>query len=125
MGEDTVFLGRGGHTGLDTLEIDSTKQSKNSLESPVDFTANDSLVFDYLANRVNFYGKANVKYQNLELESDLISYSVDSSLVHAMGTKDSVGNVVVPPVFKQGQDTYEPDQIAYNFKTRKAFISNV
>ena len=125
MGEDTVFLGRGGHTGLDTLEIDSTKQSKNSLESPVDFTANDSLVFDYLANRVNFYGKANVKYQNLELESDLISYSVDSSLVHAMGTKDSVGNVVVPPVFKQGQDTYEPDQIAYNFKTRKAFIHNV
>ena len=125
VGEDTVFLGRGGHTGLDTLEIDSTKQSKNSLESPVDFTANDSLVFDYLANRVNFYGKANVKYQNLELESDLISYSVDSSLVHAMGTKDSVGNVVVPPVFKQGQDTYEPDQIAYNFKTRKAFIHNV
>ena len=125
VGEDTVYLGRGGHTGLDTLAIDSSKQSKSSLDAPVDFKANDSLVFDYRENRVNFYGKANVKYQNLELESDLISYSVDSSLVHALGTKDSLGNVVVPPVFKQGQDTYEPDKIAYNFKTRKAFIHNV
>ena len=125
VGEDTVYLGRGGHTGLDTLAIDSSKQSKSSLDSPVDFKANDSLVFDYRENRVNFYGKANVKYQNLELESDLISYSVDSSLVHALGTKDSLGNVVVPPLFKQGQDTYEPDKIAYNFKTRKAFIHNV
>lgn len=125
VGEDTVYLGRGGHIGLDTVAIDSSKQSKSSLDAPVDFTAHDSLVFDYAANRVNFYGKANVKYQNLELESDLITYSVDSSLVHALGTKDSLGNVTVPPVFKQGQDTYEPDQIAYNFKTRKAFIHNV
>ena len=125
VGEDTVYLGRGGHTGLDTVAIDSSKQSKSSLDAPVDFKANDSLVFDYRQNRVNFYGDANVKYQNLELESDLISYSVDSSLVHALGTKDSLGNVVVPPVFKQGQDTYEPDMISYNFKSRKAFIHNV
>ena len=123
VGEDTVYLGRGGHTGLDTVAIDSSKQSKSSLDAPVDFKANDSLVFDYRQNRVNFYGDANVKYQNLELESDLISYSVDSSLVHALGTKDSLGNVVVPPVFKQGQDTYEPDMISYNFKSRKAFES--
>ena len=125
VGEDTVYLGRGGHTGLDTVAIDSSKQSKSSLDAPVDFKANDSLVFDYRQNRVNFYGNANVKYQNLELQSDLISYSVDSSLVHALGTKDSLGKVVVPPVFKQGQDTYEPDKISYNFKSRKAFIHNV
>ena len=107
------------------MAIDSSKQSKSSLDAPVDFKANDSLVFDYRQNRVNFYGNANVKYQNLELQSDLISYSVDSSLVHALGTKDSLGKVVVPPVFKQGQDTYEPDKISYNFKSRKAFIHNV
>ena len=125
VGEDTVYLGRGGHTGLDTLDIDSTKQSKSALDSPVDFTAQDSVVFDYRQNRVNFFGSANVKYQNLELEANLITMSVDSSVVHALGTKDSLGNVTVPPVFRQGQDEYEPDQIAYNFKTRKAFIHNV
>ena len=122
---DTVYLGRGGHTGPDTLAIDSSKQSKSALDAPVDFTAQDSIVFDYQVNRVNFYGSANVKYTNLELTADLITMSVDSSIVHALGTKDSLGNVTSPPVFKQGDDEYEPDAIAYNFKTRKAFINNV
>jgi len=125
VGEDTVFLGRAGHTGPDTLDIDSTKQSKSALDAPVDFKAQDSLVFDYRTNHVSFYGTADVKYQNLELEADFITMSIDSSIVHALGTKDSLGNVTVPPLFKQGDDEYEPDQIAYNFKTRKAFIHNV
>lgn len=122
---DTVYLGKAGHTGIDTLNIDSSKQSKSSLDAPVDFTAKDSVTFDYVLNRVNFYGDANVKYQNLELSSDLITMSVDSSIVHALGRRDSLGKMVSPPLFKQGDDEYEPDQIAYNFKTRKAFINNV
>lgn len=122
---DTVYLGRSGHTGVDTLAIDSSKQSRNALDSPVDFKAKDSITFDYILNRVNFYGNAEVKYQNLELSSNLITMSVDSSIVHAYGTRDSLGNMTTPPTFKQGEDTYEPDDIAYNFKTRKAFIHNV
>ena len=122
---DTVYLGKAGHTGIDTLQIDSSKQSKSALDAPVDFVAQDSVTFDYVLNRVNFYGEANVKYQNLELSSDLITMSVDSSIVHALGRKDSTGKVIAPPLFKQGDDEYEPDQIAYNFKSRKAFINNV
>ena len=122
---DTVYLGRAGHTGLDTVAIDSSKQSKSALDAPVDFTTKDSLTFDYVNNRVNFYGEANIKYQNLELTSDLITMSVDSSIVHALSRRDSLGNMVAPPLFAQGDDQYEPDQIAYNFKTRKAFINNV
>lgn len=122
---DTVYLGRGGHTGIDTLAIDSSKQSKSALDAPVDFSVKDSIVFDYGANRVNFYGNAVVKYTNLELTADRMDMSIDSSIVHALGTKDSLGKVTVPPVFKQGSDEYEPDRISYNFRTRKAFINNV
>ncbi len=122
---DTVYLGVGGQTKVDTVKVDTTKQSKSALDAPVDFVAKDSLVFDYAENRVNFYGQANVKYQNLDLTADYITMSVDSSIVHALGRKDSLGNIVTPPVFKQGDDEYEPDDIAYNFKTRKAFIHNV
>ena len=122
---DTVYLGVGGQTKADTVKVDTTKQSKSALDAPVDFVAKDSLVYDYGANRVNFYGEANVKYQNLDLTADYITMSVDSSVVHALGRKDSLGNMVSPPVFKQGDDEYEPDDIAYNFKTRKAFIHNV
>jgi len=122
---DTVYLGVGGQTKVDTVKVDTTKQSKSALDAPVDFVSKDSLVYDYAANRVNFYGQANVKYQNLDLTADYITMSVDSSVVHALGRKDSLGHIVTPPVFKQGEDEYEPDDIAYNFKTRKAFIHNV
>ena len=122
---DTVYLGRGGFTGTVTQEIDSTKQSKSALEAVVEFSAKDSVTFDYANDRVNFYGDAKVNYTNLELSANLITMAVDSSVVHAFGTRDSLGNMVTPPVFKQGSDEYEPDAIAYNFKTRKAFINNV
>ena len=122
---DTVYLGRSGYTGTVKQEIDSTKQSKNALEAIVEYSAKDSVTFDYKNDRVNFYGDAHVNYTNLELSANLITMSVDSSIVHAVGTRDSLGNMLTPPVFKQGDDQYEPDAIAYNFKTRKAFINNV
>ena len=122
---DTVYLGRAGYTGVVKQDIDSTKQSKSALDAVVEFTAKDSVTFDYANDRVNFYGDAHVNYTNLELSANLITMSVDSSIVHAYGTRDSLGVMVSPPVFKQGSDSYEPDDIAYNFKTRKAFIHNV
>jgi hypothetical protein len=53
--------------------------------------------------------------------------SLDSSMVHAHGTKDSTadGGVKGKPVFKQGSDEYQTDTIAFNFKSKKAFIDNV
>lgn len=123
---DTVVLNRGGRKpGRDTLQIDSSRQSKSALDAIVEYEAHDSITFNYGKKRANLFGNSNVKYTNLELSADLITMSMDSSIVHALGTRDSLGNIVTPPTFKQGSDTYEPDEIAYNFKTRKAFISNV
>ena len=125
VGTDTVYLNRGGYTGRDTTAIDTTRRSSQALDAPVAYTAKDSITFDYAANRANLYGDANVKYTNLELQANLITMAMDSSVVHALGTRDSTGKMVSPPVFKQGEDEYEPDEIAYNFKSRKAFINNV
>lgn len=109
----------------DTAKVDTTPRSKSSLDAPVEYTASDSITFDMFASRANLYGNSQVGYQNLELTADEINISLDSSLVHAAGRKDSVGEVVGKPLFKQGNEEYEPDRISYNFKTRKAFITNV
>jgi len=109
----------------DTVPADSTPRSKNALDMPVDYSAEDSITFDYVRSRANLYGGSKVKYQNLELEADIINIAIDSSLVHASGRIDSTGNVTGKPLFRQGSDEYEPDSISYNFKTRKAFITNV
>ena len=110
---------------MDTVRRDTVRVSKSALDEPVRYSAKDSITFDYATSRANLYGDSKVNYQNLELDADYISISIDSSLVHAMGREDSTGVVQGAPVFKQGNDSYEPDKISYNFKTQKAFISNV
>ena len=123
-------LERGGLQMADSLMTDSVAEdtaetSKSMLDQPVEYTASDSVTFEAGLGNANLYGNSKVNYTNLELQADLITMNLDSSIVHAVGRPDSTGKVQNQPVFKQGSDQYEPDKISYNFKTKKAFIDNV
>ena len=110
----------------DSIRLDSMNRKKsNSLDAPVEFSSEDSLVYDAASRRAWLYGNSNVKYQNMDLKSDRIQMSLDSSLVHATGTADTTGKVEGKPVFTMGQDTYESDTMAFNFKSKKGFINSV
>ena len=110
----------------DSLYQDSlNRQRKNGIDSPVDYTAEDSLVYVAGSNSAFLYGNANVKYENMNLESEKIYMSLDSSLVHATGEADSLGVLSGTPVFQMGQDSYESDTMAFNFKTKRGLISQV
>ncbi|NPD92961.1 LPS-assembly protein LptD [Prevotella sp. PMUR] len=110
----------------DSLALDSiNRRKKNGIDSPVHYTADDSLTFDANSGYVYLYGNANVKYQDMNLQSDRIYMNLDSSLVHATGAEDSLGNIVGTPVFNMGSDSYQNDTIAFNFKTKKGLISEV
>lgn len=109
-------------------KADTVRRSKGALDEPVKFEAKDSMTYDCVNSRAFLFGNGKVNYQNLELDADLIAMAMDSSIVHATGridTTDAKNEIVGKPVFKQGSDQYEPDSISYNFKTQKAFISNV
>ena len=107
----------------DTLAVDTVKKDKNPLEAPVDYEANDSIVFE--DGFVHLYGQGKVKYQQIELTSEIITMNVDSSAVFARGVTDSTGVETGKPVFKEGEDTYESKLIRYNFKTKKGFINEI
>lgn len=109
----------------DSVPADSVKKSKSALDQPVSYSATDSMTYEAGISRANLYGSGKVNYMNLELQADLITMNLDSSIVHAMGRKDSTGKVTGEPLFKQGSDEYEPEKISYNFKSQKAFINNV
>ncbi len=110
----------------DSLYADSlNRQRKNGIDSPVEYTANDSMTYEGESGMAHLYGDAHVTYQNMDLKSDQIMMSVDSSLVYAMGSQDSTGKKKGSPVFKMGSDTYENDTMAFNFKTKKGLIKDV
>ena len=112
----------------DSIRLDSLNRKKSGgVDAPVEYTAEDSLVY-FAGNKVaHLYGNSQVKYQNMDLTSDRIAMDIDKSNVQAMGTSDSTADKGVKgkPVFKMGSDTYDTDTIKFNFKSKKALINNV
>lgn len=112
----------------DSLRLDSiNRKKKNGIDAPVTYQADDSLVYMASSNTAHLYGSAEVKYENMDLKSDKIKLSLDSSLVHATGSKDTTAKdgIKGKPVFVMGQDTYDTDTMSFNFKTKKGFIKHV
>ncbi len=112
----------------DSLREDSINRAKpNGINSPVNFTASDSIVYNALTKDAYLYGSSNVTYEDMDLTSDRVHMNLDKSLVEASGSTDTteVNGVKGTPVFKMGSDGYESDSIFYNFKSKKGFIDNV
>ena len=111
----------------DSLARDSINRSKkNGIDSPVEYSADDSLTYDAASGLAHLYGSSKVKYQNMDLESEKIYISLDSNVVHATGKMDSTTHELTgTPVFQMGSDEYQSDTMAFNFKTKKGLISNV
>lgn len=111
----------------DSIRLDSINRAKkNGIDAPVEYTANDSLVYDAMSKTAKLYGSSEVKYENMDLKSDKIRMSLDSSIVHATGSPDSTEKTGVRgrPVFQMGSDIYDTDTIAFNFKTKKGLVQN-
>ena len=110
----------------DSIRQDSINRKKsNGIESPIEYTAKDSVVYLAGSKTAYLYGESTVKYQNMDLASDRIQLSLDSNLVRATGSADTLGNIIGKPVFKMGSDTYENDTMAFNMKSKKGVIHNV
>ena len=112
----------------DSIQLDSlNRKKKNGIDAPVTYSGEDSLVYDAKSKVAHIYGSSAVKYENMDLTSDRIQMSLDSSLVRAVGSPDSTEKKGVKgrPLFKMAGSEYESDTIAFNFKTKKGFINNV
>ncbi len=112
----------------DSIRLDSIQRARsNGLESPVKYTAKDSMVYYADTKTAHLYGTSSIDYENMNLKSDKIYMSLDSSLVRATGSADSTAENGIrnKPVFSMGKDTYESDTMAYNFKSKRGLIRDV
>ena len=108
---------------VDTLAADSTH--KGGLDFPVAYEASDSMTYEADTRLSTLFGQSKVTYQDMQLEAAVISMNNDSSLAHAIGVRDSLGELTGTPVYTQNSDSYESEEMTYNFKTKKGFIKNV
>lgn len=112
----------------DTL---STKDSAKKLKKKPPFTdpifsnAKDSTTYSLDGKKIFLYGDAVVTYQNIELKAQYIEFDMEKKEVFAKGLPDSTGKNVGRPVFKEGGNTYNMEDIYYNFGSKKAKIKGV
>lgn len=110
----------------DTVKVDTLKR-KAGIDSPVEYTAEDSMIYDAHSGLAFLYGRAQVNYLNMQLTAAKIAMNMDSSLVHAEARPDSTaeGGLAERPIYHQGNDEYDSERMSFNFKTKKGFIHNV
>ena len=96
----------------------------NAIDARVEYTSTDSMVI--MGNGIaHMYGAGDVKYKNMELSAEYIRIHMDSSTLYAQGVLDTIENEWIgKPVFVEGEDSYETDEITYNLRTQKGLILN-
>ena len=112
----------------DTLAVDSLKSDDTAgFDAEVDYVADGYVTLSQTSagNKVIMYKNAQVKYKDIELNADYIELNRDSSTVYAIGKPDSTGAIAGKPIFKQGDQKFEADEVRYNFKTKKGIVKGV
>jgi lipopolysaccharide assembly outer membrane protein LptD (OstA) len=109
-------------TSIDSIEV---KQSAESLDAPVKYTARDTIWYDLTNQRVYLLGEAQVEYKDITLTADSIIFDWKDNQVIAMGRKDTSGVLANKPTFSQGDKKYSAQEIHYNFQTKKGKISEI
>jgi lipopolysaccharide assembly outer membrane protein LptD (OstA) len=102
-----------------------TKTPKQYLEAIIKYPAKDSTVMSFDDNKIRMYGEGQIIYEDFELKADYVEISINDKEVFASGRKDSLGNIVGKPHFKQGDEEFDATTLRYNFETKKAFVTDV
>ena len=122
-GKDSLHISRN-----DSLASDSTLSDETAgFDAEVEYTADGyiTLIQNSSGNKIIMYKNAQVKYKDIDLKADYIELNRDSNLIYAVGKPDSVGVIVGKPVFKQGEQEFEADEVRYNYKTKKGIVTGV
>ncbi len=111
----------------DTLKtrMDTVTTQKSDIETTILYSARDSINSSIDRKIVHLYGDAHITYGEIELSAEEITIDYDKSTLSADGKLDSLGRQVGYPIFVNGSEKYETKSIVYNFKTKRARISEV
>lgn len=110
---------------IDSLPVNDTIPIKQPLLlDQIKRNAKGYITIDKANETMTLYDEAELYYQDVELKSGIIELDYSKNIVTAGRIKDSTGQLVQYPSFKQGGDEVFPDSLRFNFDTKKAIIWN-
>ncbi len=106
---------------METLR--DTISTKTTFDDIIKFSAIDSVRLNVKGKYLYMRGKAKVEYKTQKLESEIIEFFFESSLLKAQGSVNNEGKVYGFPAFTDNKEIYYGERISYNFKTKQGTIS--
>jgi len=98
---------------------------KGDIETTINYNAKDSMNVSIHDKIVWLYGESKITYGSVEVTGDEIIIDYANNTITAQNNRDSLGNAVGYPTFKNDQELYETKGMTYNFKTKRARIREV
>lgn len=120
---DSIIVFKDSIVVTDSLKV--VPVDTNSIKSPIDYSARDSMMFSVKSKKIYAYGEATLASEKMKLEAGHIVMDMDSSLIYAEPIIDEEGNKQGVPIFTQGSEKYEIDHLIFNPNTKKGVVKGV
>ena len=116
-----TYNGQQAEVQADTADIDDgrLRGSTMMLESRVEYSGEDTIFHDIRNRRVYIYGQGELQYEDMHLVADYIVIDFNNNELHATGLPDSLGVIRGKPVFTEGLQSFQAEELRYNFETRR------
>jgi len=107
------------------VDVKTFKVAENELDDNVKYKAQDSIIYDIPNKTVYLYGRASIKYQEMDMSAGYIKYNWDSSEVYAKAMYDDSLGAIKRVEFKDGSGEYTANEAKFNFKIKKGKSSGL
>src|SRR5437868_732541 len=87
----------------------SLKLSKDSLDAPVKYEAQDSAVVLIQEKKIILYGKTRTEYKDITLTAPTVQIDQQTQVLTAVNRKDSLGQVLEEAHFSQAENSFDSD----------------
>src|SRR5450631_2981927 len=114
------------HSDSARLQVDTihAPYSKDSLDAPIAYSAQDSVVLDVPTKNITLYNEANTKFKDIDLTAYNIRMDQANSLLIATFSRDTSGAMIGRPKMVQAESKMESDSMVFNMKTKKGITLN-
>ncbi len=110
----------------DTLVVDTMPEAPERIEGTglilddkVEYMAEDTIYHDIRNQRVYIYGNADLTYEDMHLNAAYIEIDFNVNELYAKGLPDTAGVIMGKPVFSEGMQSFQSEELRYNFETRR------
>lgn len=104
---------------------DTIKTPDSGVDAVINYSAEDSIVYDLKSKKINLYNEAQLTYKDLKLNAGRITVDEETQTLEAYGIPDTVnaGKFMQSPLMFQADTKYEGAKLLYNFETQQGSVS--